>query len=124
MTFKGGIFASGKASTRYKYLWKCNLPLQVPLEQKKADTSLLPPTLSCCYQCLSTACWSTDPVPAAPFVQGSLRQPYQIRQLFPLLACNSLFTHGYSDVMSAHWLDLGTVTHQLFQQCLLSIIPW
>lgn len=49
----------------------------------------LPPTLHCCYQCLSTACWSTDPVPAAPFVQGSLRQPYQIRRLFPLLACTS-----------------------------------
>ena len=47
----------------------------------------LPPTLHCCYQCLSTACWSTDPVPAAPFVQSSLRLPYQIRRLFPLLAC-------------------------------------
>ena len=47
----------------------------------------LPPTLHCCYQCLSTACWSTDPVPAAPFVQCSLRQPYQIRRLFPPLAC-------------------------------------
>ena len=108
-TLKGGIFASGKASAHY--LWKCNLPLQVPLEQKKADTSLLPPTLPCCYQCLSTACWSTDPVPAAPFVQCSLRQPYQIRRLFSTSGAHFfLFTHGYSDVMSAHWIRVQTVT--------------
>ena len=39
-----------------------------------------PPTsyTATCYQCLSTACWSTDPVPAAPFIQSSLCLPYSI----------------------------------------------